>query len=91
MEYRTIGTHRSAISAFHDPIENIRVDNHPSVSALISGIFNKRPSQQKHPFIWDVETVLDFVRKLPGNDLLSDKLLTLKVSILLSLLAASKV
>ena len=91
LEYRTIGTHRSAISAFHDPIENIRVGNHPRVSALMSGIFNKRPPQPKYPFIWDVETVLDFLRKLPGNDLLSDKLLTLKVSMLLSLLSASRV
>ena len=57
----------------------------------MSGIFNKRPPQPKYPFIWDVETVLDFLRKLPGNDLLSDKLLTLKVSMLLSLLSASRV
>ena len=35
LEYRTTGTHRSAISAFHDPIENIQVGNHPRVSALI--------------------------------------------------------
>ena len=90
-EFRTIGTHRSAISTFHDPIENIRVGNHPRVSVLMSGIFNKRPPQQEYPFIWDVETVLDFLRKLPGNVLLSDKLLTLKVSMLLSLLSASRV
>ena len=50
----------------------------------MSDIFNKRPPQPKYPFIWDVETVLDFLRKLPGNDLLSDKLLTLKFSMLLS-------
>ena len=75
LENRTIGTHRSAISAFHDSIGNIRVGNHPRISALMSGIFNKRPPQPKYPFIWDVETVLDFLRKLPGNDLLSDKLL----------------
>ena len=67
------------------------IGNHPTVSVLMSGIFNKRPPQPKYPFIWDVETVLDFLRKLPGNDLLSDKLLTLKVSMLLSLLSASRV
>ena len=57
----------------------------------MSGIFNKRLPQPKYPFIWDVETALDFLRKLQGNDLLSDKLLTLKVSMLLSLLSASRV
>ena len=90
LEYRAIGTHRSTIFAFHDPFENIRAGNHSRVSALMSGIFNKRPPQPKHPFIWDVVTVLDFLRKLPGNDLLSDKLLTLKVSMLFSLLSASR-
>ena len=57
----------------------------------MSGIFNKRPPQPKYSFIWDVETVLDFLRKLPGNDLLSDRLLTLKVSMSLSLLSTSRV
>ena len=90
LEYRTIGTHRSAISAFYDPIENIRVGNHRRVSPLMSGIFYKRPPQPKYPFIWDAETVLDFLRKLPGNDLLSDKKL-MKVSMLLSLLSVSRV
>ena len=91
LEYRTSGTHRSAISAFHDPLEIIRVGSHPRVSAFVSGIFNKRPPQPKYHFVWDVETVLDFLRILPGNDLLSDKLLTLKVSMLLSLLSALRV
>ena len=47
----------------------------------MSSIFNKRPPQLKYSFIWDVD-VLDFLQKLPGNDLLSDKLFTLKVSML---------
>ena len=77
------GTHRSAISTFHDTIGNISVGNHPRVSTLMSVIFNKRPPQSKYPFIWGVETVLDFLRKLPGNYLLSDKFFALKVSMLL--------
>ena len=53
LEYRAIETHKSAISALHDPIGDIPVGNHPRVSALISGILNKRPPQQMHSFIWD--------------------------------------
>ena len=60
------------MSEFHDPIGNIRIGNHPRVSALMSGIFNKRPPQIKYQFIWDVETTLDFLRKLTGNDLFLD-------------------
>ena len=63
LAYRTIGTDKSAISACYDPISNIQVGNHPRLSALVSGIFNKRPPQSKYPFIWDVEAVLDFLKK----------------------------
>ena len=51
LKYRTTGTPVSAISEFHDPIENIRAANRPRVSALMSGIFNKRPPQPEYPFI----------------------------------------
>ena len=49
LEYRTIGAHRSAISAFHDPTGNMS-------SAFLSGIFNKRPTQPKYSFILEVES-----------------------------------
>ena len=91
LENRSIETHRSAISAFHKPIGNILVGNRPKVSAIISGIFNKRPPQPRYPLTWDVETVLDFLRKLSRNDLLSDKSIILKVSILSAFLSASRV
>ena len=51
LKYGTIGTHRSAISALHDPTGNIRPSNHPRVSALMSGIFNNRPPKPTYPFI----------------------------------------
>ena len=40
-------TYRSAISAFHDSIENIRVGNRLRVSALMLGMFNKEASTIK--------------------------------------------
>ena len=49
LEYRTIGVHRSAISAFHDLTGNMS-------SAFLSGIFNKRPTQPKYSFILEVES-----------------------------------
>lgn len=45
LEYRSIGSHRSAISAFHQRINIIPVRENPSVSPLLSEIFNKRPPQ----------------------------------------------
>ena len=88
LEYRTINVHRSAISAYHDPIEGESVGKHPRVCALMKGIFNTRNPKPKYSFIWDVNKVLEYLRTL-GIDL-SDKLLTEKLAMLLALSVASR-
>ena len=91
-EYRTICTHRSAISALHNNIEGRPVGEHTQVSSLITGMFNNRPPQPKHNFIWDVQLLLDYLKKeLPNNSNLSDKLLTFKAAMLLALTSASRI
>ena len=65
LQYRTIGTHRSAISAYHTPVDGFKVGSHPQVSRLMSGVFNLRPPQPKYGFTWDVESVLDLFRSWP--------------------------
>ena len=73
-------------------IEGRPVGEHPSVSSLITGVFNNCKLQPKYNFIWDVQLVLDYLQKeLPNNSDLSDKLLTFKVAMLLALTAASTV
>ena len=90
-QYSTICFHRSAISAFHYKIDNHSIGEHPDVSALITGVFNSRPPQPKYTFIWDVQNVLDYIKDNWANDSeLSDKALTLKVTILLALTSASR-
>ena len=77
-EYRTIGCHRSTISAYHEYVDNKPVRQHSHVCALLKGVFNERPPQPRYVFIWDIQTVLDFVEcKWSGCDL-SDKVLTYK-------------
>ena len=39
LQYRTIGSHRSALSTFYDPIGSINVGNCPRVLALMRGGF----------------------------------------------------
>ena len=81
-EYRTICIHRSVISALHSNIEGRPVGEHPQVSSLITGVFNNRPPSPKYSFIWDVQLVLDYLKKeLPNNSDLSEKLLTFKVNV----------
>ena len=88
LQYRTIGSHRSAISAYHEPIDGFAVGSHPQVSRLMSGVSNLRPPQPKYGFTWDVEMVLDLFRSWPDN--LSEKQLSMKTITLLSLVAISR-
>ena len=83
LQYRTINVHRSAISAYHVPMEGVRVGKHPRVCDLLKGVFNSRNPKPKYSFIWDVDKVLLYLRSLSGD--LSDKLLTVKLTMLLAL------
>ena len=58
--------------------------------ALPAGIFNSTPPQSKYCFIWNVQTVIEFIRKEWGrNQELSNKFLTYKLTMLLALTSAS--
>ena len=91
LQYRTINSHRSAISAYHTKLEGKPIGQHPHVCALLMGVFNQRPPQPRYTFVWDVETVLRYLKShMPENDKLSDKELTYKLTILLALTAANR-
>ena len=72
LAYRTIGCHRSVISAYHEPIDGSPVGKHPRVSSLITEIFNKRPPSTKYTFVWDVEVVLKYIKQLPLDSTISN-------------------
>ena len=91
LQYRTIGCHRSAISAYHDHIDGKPVGQHPKVCAILKGVFNERPPQPRYVFIWDVQTVLNYIKsEWSCAENLSDKLLTFKLVMLLALTSASR-
>ena len=91
-EYRTIISYRLAISAFSEYIDGFTVEKHPRICSLVSGVFDLRPPKPRHMFVWDVKQVLDFVKeKFGDNDQLSNKELTLKVTILLALTTSSRI
>ena len=75
LEHSTIGGYRSAISAFHEPIEGFKVGQHPDVSALMAGVYNQRFPKPKYTFIWDVEIVVKFLISMGNNKDLDDKAL----------------
>ena len=52
----------------------------------MTGAFNLRPPKLKLRFVWDVDILLRYFDQQGDNNLLSDKLLTQKLLILLLLL-----
>ena len=90
-QYRSVCNQRSPISPFHEGIDGKSIGENPQVSSLITGIFNQRPPQSKYTCIWDVQLVLDYLKKhFPDNKKLTDRQLTLKVTILLALTSVSR-
>ena len=63
-EHSTIAGFRSAISAYHDPINGIPIGKELRISALLAGVYNIRPPQPRYTFIWDVKKVIDFLTTL---------------------------
>lgn len=70
--YRTLNNHRSAISAFHKPIDGCKVGQHELVCKVMNACFNARPPQPKYVVMWDVDLVLNHIRSLGANNTLSD-------------------
>ena len=76
---------------FHEYIDRLPVGKHSRICSLVSGVFNLRPPKPRYMFVWDVKQVLDFLKEMFGdNDQLSNKELTLKVTILLALTKSSR-
>ena len=89
-EYNTIGVYRSAISAYHQPIEGQDAGKHPTIIKLMAGIGNCRPPKPRYCVIWDVQQVLDWMSNLGDNEELSLKLLSFKTATLTALAAACR-
>ena len=90
LEYRTINTYRSALSGVLPPMEGFPVGQHPLVVRLLKGILNLRPAMPRYQQSWDVNVALDYMRSLPGNQVLPLKVLTQKLALLLALTAPKR-
>ena len=74
LQYRTINSHRSAISMTHLPIDNVCVWAHLLVSRSMTGIFNLCPAGPKYLKTWDVSVVLKYLISLsPGTTFITKK------------------
>ena len=77
--------------AYHVHIDNNPNEQHHRVCILMTGIFNNRPPKPRYTFVWDIETVLNYLSKLSNNLSLPIRVLSHELALLLSLMAASRV
>ena len=89
-QYRSINVYRSSISTTHDKVDGYSVGQHPTVTRLMRGVFNKRPPLSKYSYTWDVHKVTSYISNLDDNDKISLKLLSLKLVMLLALTRPSR-
>jgi integrase len=90
MEYATINNYRSAISAYHQPIEGMTAGSHHRVSELLAGISNLRPPKPICNTVWDVEVLLKYIKQLPQTYSQTVMQTTLKTVTLLALASTSR-
>lgn len=88
--YSGLNTARSALSSIITLPDNIPFGTHPLVCRFIKGVFEIRPSLPRYQEIWDVNTVLEYLKTLHPPKDLTLKDLTLKLTMLLALVSAQR-
>ncbi len=92
LEYNTLCVHRSAISKYHLGLDGQKVGEHPQISKFMKGAFNVNPPKKVLLPCWDLQLVLEVLKKPPFAPLssLSVKMLTLKTVFLLAITSARR-
>ena len=91
VSYSSINTARSALSFILPRNDCGSFGQHFLVKKFVRGVYNLRTPAPKYSYIWDVSVVLKFFRHLPENNLLSLKLLSLKLVMLVALVSGQRV
>jgi len=87
--YSAINTARCALSTFIS-IGSSTIGAHPLVVRFLKGVFNQRPTKTRHTHVWDVATVLTFMKTVSPAKFLSLKDLTMKLVVLMALVSAQR-
>ena len=78
------------MSAFHQPINGVKIEQLNEITAIMSAFFNARPPLPRYEYTWDVESVLNYLSALGNNHELALKQLTGKLAMLLALACAGR-
>ena len=91
MGYFSINTARAALTSLGIRLGHYTAGTHPTVVSFLKGVFNLRPPKSRYTEVWDVNLVLQYLRKLSPVKHLSLKDLTLKLTMLIALTNAARV
>ena len=85
-----LGITRSAISAYHNAIDGKPVGQHPLIADIMASALSDKPPVPKYVDTWNVDVVLNYLQDLGPNVSLTQKQLTLKVTMLMALVSACR-
>lgn len=91
LSYSSLNTARAALSSLGITLGSFTAGTHPTVVRFMKGVFNRKPPKPKYTHTWDVDKVLNFLRKLSPVKHLNLKDLTLKLTMLMVLTNAARV
>ena len=90
LSYSAINTARSALSSVLPTKDGVEFGMHKLVCRFMKGVFNVKPSLPKYASVWDPDVVLRFLKRWTPRSRLTLKQLTLKITMLLSLLTSQR-
>ena len=61
LQHRSINTIRLAVSMTHAQVDGTPIRQHPLVTRLLKGVYNKRPPMPQYSSTWDVDIVTDIL------------------------------
>ena len=88
--YSAINTARSALSSIMSMSDQTTFGAHPLVCRFLRGVFVERPSLPRYKTIWDVNTVLKYLKQFHMDKELTLRDLTQKLTMLLALLSGQR-
>lgn len=89
--YSSLNVARGALSAIMDKIEGFSFGAHPTTIRVLKGMFNARPTKSRYSHMWDPDIVLSHLREQFPHRELTLKMLTFKLTTLLSLVSCQRV
>lgn len=74
--YSVINTARSALSTIIN-VDNLPIGKHSLVKRFVRGVYNIKPSLLRYTATWVVNLVLNYLKSMDSNEIISLKYLTL--------------